>query len=176
MAIYSADSASASLAVRSPIAMIQLGQGIQRMRNSRMRQLVLLVAALATALLGGCATEVGPSSSELKANWDAQNVFPEKYRQDLLAFLHTYLNDPSHIRDAGVSQPQLKYIGPGDRYVACVRYNARNTDGKYQGSKDGAATYVSGKLDRFLDTPREVRELCKDVAFAPFPELEKLTR
>jgi hypothetical protein len=57
-----------------------------------------------------------------------------------------------------------------------VRYNARNTDGKYQGSKDGAATYVSGKLDRFLDTPKEVRELCKDVAFAPFPELEKLTR
>ncbi len=141
-----------------------------------MRQLALLVVALATASLGGCATEVGPSSSELKANWDAQNVFPERYRQDLLAFLHTYLNDPSHVRDAGVSQPQLKYIGPGDRYVACVRYNARNTDGKYQGSKDGAATYVAGKLDRFLDTPKEVRELCKDVAFAPFPELEKLTR
>jgi hypothetical protein len=146
------------------------------MRNARMGQRALLVAALATASLGGCATEIGPSSSELKANWDAQNVFPERYRQDLLAFLHTYLNDPSHIRDAGVSQPQLKYIGPGDRYVACVRYNARNTDGKYQGSKDGAATYVSGKLDRFLDTPKEVRELCKDVAFAPFPELEKLTR
>jgi hypothetical protein len=146
------------------------------MRNARMGQRALLVAALATASLGGCATEIGPSSSELKANWEAQNVFPERYRQDLLAFLHTYLNDPSHIRDAGVSQPQLKYIGPGDRYVACVRYNARNTDGKYQGSKDGAATYVSGKLDRFLDTPKEVRELCKDVAFAPFPELEKLTR
>lgn len=141
-----------------------------------MGQRALLVVALATASLGGCATEIGPSSSELKANWDAQNVFPERYRQDLLAFLHTYLNDPSHIRDAGVSQPQLKYIGPGDRYVACVRYNARNTDGKYQGSKDGAATYVSGKLDRFLDTPKEVRELCKDVTFAPFPELEKLTR
>ena len=146
------------------------------MRNARIGQRALLVVALATASLGGCATEIGPSSSELKANWEAQNVFPERYRQDLLAFLHTYLNDPSHIRDAGVSQPQLKYIGPGDRYVACVRYNARNTDGKYQGSKDGAATYVSGKLDRFLDTPKEVRELCKDVAFAPFPELEKLTR
>lgn len=146
------------------------------MQNSRMRQIALLVAAFAGASLGGCATEVGPSSSELKARWDAENVYPQGYRQDLLAFLHTYLNDPSHIRDAGVSQPQLKYIGPGDRYVACVRYNARNTDGKYQGSKDGAATYVSGKLDRFFDTPKDVRELCKEVAFAPFPELEKLTR
>jgi len=75
------------------------------MRNARMGQRALLVVALATASLGGCATEIGPSSSELKANWDAQNVFPERYRQDLLAFLHTYLNDPSHIRDAGVSQP-----------------------------------------------------------------------
>ena len=37
------------------------------------------------------------------------------------------------------------------------------TDGKYPGSKDGAAIYVAGKLDRFLDTPKDVRELCKDV-------------
>ena len=37
-------------------------------------------------------------------------------------------------------------------------------------------SYVAGKLDRFFDTPRDVRELCKEVAFAPFPELERLTR
>ena len=102
--------------------------------------------------------------------------YPQGYRQDLLAFLRTYLNDPSHVRSASVSQPQLKYIGPGDRYVACVRYNARNSDGKYVGSKDGAAIYVAGKLDRFIDTPKDVRELCKEVAFVPFPELERLTR
>jgi hypothetical protein len=141
-----------------------------------MRRSAVFVTALATVVLSGCATEVGPSSSELKTRWDAENVFPQGYRQDLLAFLHTYLNDPSHVRDAAVSQPQLKYIGPGDRYVACVRYNARNTDGRYQGSKDGAAIYVAGKLDRFLDAPKDVRELCKDVTFASFPELEKLTR
>jgi hypothetical protein len=141
-----------------------------------MKRIALLVAAAATVALGGCATEVGPSSAELKAKWDAENVFPQAYRQDLLAYLRTYLNDPLHVRGAAVSQPQLKYIGPGDRYVACVRYNARNTDGKYQGSKDGAAVYVAGKLDRFFDIPKDVRELCKDAAFAPFPELEKLTR
>ena len=146
------------------------------MRTARIQRIALLVAAAATVALGGCATEVGPSSAELKAKWDAENVFPQAYRQDLLAYLRTYLNDPLHVRGAAVSQPQLKYIGPGDRYVACVRYNARNTDGKYQGSKDGAAVYVAGKLDRFFDIPRDVRELCKDAAFAPFPELEKLTR
>ncbi|MGB6997951.1 MAG: hypothetical protein WBD96_10385 [Pseudolabrys sp.] len=146
------------------------------MRRARMRALALLMAVSVAVALGGCATETGPSASELKARWDAQNVFPQGYRQDLLAFLRTYLNDPSHVRSASVSQPQLKYIGPGDRYVACVRYNARNSDGKYVGSKDGAAIYVAGKLDRFLDTPKDVRELCKEVAFVPFPELERLTR
>jgi hypothetical protein len=146
------------------------------MRCAQMQALALLVAVSAAIALGGCATEVGPSSSELKARWDSENVYPQQYQKDLLAFLHTYLNDPSHVRGAAVSQPQLKFIGPGDRYVACVRYNARNTDGKYLGSKDGAAIYVAGKLDRFLDMPKDVRELCKEVAYLPFPELERMTR
>jgi hypothetical protein len=148
-------------------AMVGRQKGFGRMR---------LPGLLVVAVLAGCTTNIEPSASELKARWDAENVFPQRYRQDLLAFLRTYLNDPSHIRGAGVSQPQLKYIGPGDRYVACVRYDSRNTDGKYLGSKDGAAIFVGGKLDRFLDTPREVRELCKEVAYAAFPELERLTR
>ena len=131
---------------------------------------------MAAIALAGCATEVGPSAGELKARWDAENVYPQAYRQDLLAYLRTYLNDPTHVRGAAVSQPQLKFIGPGDRYVACVRFNARNSDGKYLGSKDGAAVYVAGKLDRFFDVPKDVRELCKETTFAPFPELEKLAR
>ncbi len=130
---------------------------------------------LAVLALGGCATEVGPSPGELKARWEAQNIFPQNYKNDLIAFLRTYINDPIHIRDAAVSQPQLKNIGPGDRYVACVRYAAR-VDGKYAGPKEGAATYVSGKLDRFLDARKEAQEFCKDAIFAPFPELEKITR
>jgi hypothetical protein len=153
---------------------IQIGD--EGMLAVRTRALALSAAAAVAALLGGCATEIGPSASELKARWDAENVYPQAYRQDLLAFLRTYLNDPSHVRGASVSQPQLKYVGPGDRYVTCVRFNARNSDGKYLGSKDGAAIYVSGKLDRFLDVAKDVRELCKEVAYAPFPELEKLTR
>jgi hypothetical protein len=131
---------------------------------------------LAVVWVGGCATEVGPGPSELKAQWEQQNVYPQNYKNDLMAFLRTYLNDPTHIRGAAVSEPQRKTVGPGERYVACVRYNARKSGGQYAGSKDGAAIYVSGKLDRFLDLPREVREFCKDAVYAPFPELETLTR
>ena len=142
-----------------------------RLRGYAMRWLILP----ALLLLAACSTDVGPSAAELKAQWEAQNVFPQSYKQDLLAFLRTYLNDPSHIREAGVSQPALKKAGPGDRYVACVRYNARKMGGKYAGVKDGAAIYVSGKLDHFIDG-KEAQPFCKDVAYAPFPELERLTR
>ena len=142
----------------------------------------IFAALLAGLALGGCSTDVGPSRAELKAQWDAQNVYPQNYKNDLLAFLRTYLNDPSHIREAGVSQPVLKSVGPGERFVACVRYNARAVGGRYAGARDGAVVFVSGKLDRFLDGGkhleggRAVKVLCKDVAYGPFPELERLTR
>ena len=68
-----------------------------------------------------------------RRNGRRKTSVPQNYKQDLLAFLRTYLNDPTHVRGAAVSQPQLKNVGPGDRYVACVRYNARNSDGKYIG-------------------------------------------
>ncbi len=137
---------------------------------------LMLLAMLAVGSLGGCATDVGPSAAELKARWDAENVYPQSYKNDLLAFMRTYLNDPEHVRAAMVSLPQLKTVGPGDRYVACVRYRTRKDDGKYGAPKDGAATYVSAKLDRFFDAAPEIRALCKDVVLEPFPELEKLKR
>ncbi len=135
-----------------------------------------LLFVFAAAALGGCATEVGPTPAELKATWEAQNILPQGYRQDLLAYMRTYLNDPSNVRDAAVAPPVLKEFGPGQRYMTCVRFNSRGTDGKYNGVKEGVAVYVSGKLDRFFDTPRDVREYCKDAAYGPFPELAALKR
>ena len=133
--------------------------------------------ALAAALvLAGCSTDLGPTPAELKAHWEAQNVFPAHYKDDLLAFLRTYLNNPEHIRSAAVSAPALKKAGPGDRYIACVRFNARDTANHYMGVKEGAAIYVSGKLDEYVDKPPAIKDWCKDASFAPFPELEKLTR
>lgn len=137
-----------------------------------MRWLLLL----AMVLVGGCSTDIGPSREELRGRREQQNVFPQNYKADLLAYMRTYLNDPTQVRGAGVSQPVRKDIGTGERYVACVRFNARKSSGQYAGSKEGAATFVSGKLDVFIDTPRDVKELCKDAAYAPFPELESLRR
>jgi hypothetical protein len=139
---------------------------------------VALVAALAgAAALGGCSTpDLGPSPAELKARWDAQNVYPQNYKADLLAFMRTYLNDPAHVHGTMVAQPVLKDVGEGQRYVVCVRFNARDMEGKYPGPKDGAAVYVSAKLDRFIDVQRVAKDMCKNAAYLPFPELETLAR
>ena len=56
-------------------------------------------------MLAGCATDLGPTPAELKARWNAQNVFPASYKNDLLAFLRTYLNDPS-MSAAPASRPR----------------------------------------------------------------------
>ncbi|MEJ2379414.1 MAG: hypothetical protein P8Y71_29850, partial [Pseudolabrys sp.] len=133
------------------------------------------LALLALLLAGGCASDDGTSPAELRAQWNAQNVVPQHYKQDMLAFLRTYLNNPNHVRDAGISPPVPKKVGPGQRYVACVRYNARDAQGKYAGAKTGAAVYVSGKLDHFIDG-KQAKPLCEGVTFAPFPALARLRR
>jgi hypothetical protein len=136
----------------------------------------MLALGLCGISLGGCASDVGPSAAELKARWEAENVYPDGYKRDLLAFMRTYLNDPTRIRGAAVSQPERKSLGQGERFVVCVRYSERKTDGSYGKPKDGAATFVSNKLDRFFDSEAEVKALCKDAVLAPFPEMEKVTR
>ena len=148
---------------------------MQRM-DSPMFRFSVLAVTLAALALGGCANEVGPSKAELKARWDTENVYPQAYRADQLAYMRTYLNNPAGVRGAAVSAPTLKDVGPGERYYTCVRFNERKSSGGYAGSKDGVAVYVSGKLDRFFDVPHEVTSYCKDAAFMPFPELEALTR
>ncbi len=137
-----------------------------------MRWFILMVLLV----VGGCSTEIGPSQAELKAQWEQQNIYPQNYKNDLMAFLRTYLNDPSHVRDAAVSQPQRKTVGSGERFVTCLRYNARNSDGKYAGVKEGVAIYVSGKLDSFLDGPKQAKPYCEDAVYEPFPELQSLAR
>ena len=132
----------------------------------------LLILAV---LVAGCSTDLGPNQAEIRAQREAENVYPKNYKNDLLAFLRTWLNDPSHIRAGAVSAPMLRDVGHGERYVACLRYNARGTDGTYKGVKTGAAIYVSGKLDRFLDD-KDARGYCADVRFTAFPELGRLSR
>jgi hypothetical protein len=127
------------------------------------------------AWLGACAT----SDDEAKvARWEAGNIYPANYRAEILAYLRTYLNDPTNVRDAAVSEPALRPVGAGNRYVVCLRFGFKRPSGTYAGNREHLASFVSGKLDRFVEVRGEQTrgEQCNGAAYAPFPEAERLTR
>ncbi len=101
------------------------------------------------------------------------NIYPANYRADTIAFLKTWLNDTSGIRDALISEPVLKAAGRVERYVLCVRFNAKNSTGKYEGTKDRMVVFLAGRLDTMVDAKRDE---CAGAKYQPFPELERLSR
>ena len=103
----------------------------------------------------------------------AAQPFPTNYRSDLLAFFKTYLNNPVGVRDAMMAEPVQRTVGGRLRYVSCVRYTAKDFDGRYTAPQERAVSYVDKRLDRIVEN---VSEACAGATYAPFPEMEKMTR
>lgn len=99
--------------------------------------------------------------------------FPENYRSELSAFLRTYLNNPVGIREPVIAEPVQRVVGGRLRYVVCVRFAARESDGGYRDPRERAALFVDGRFDRILENPAEP---CAGAVYAPFPALSGLTR
>jgi len=134
------------------------------------RKLILLGLLMA---LSGCASgERDYSGPETTRGGVSVNIVPENYRAEIIAYQRSYLNDPSGIRSAAISQPALRKVGSVERYMACVRFNAKAAGGAYAGVREHLAIFLAGKLDQMAVT----REQCKDAVYEPFPELERLTR
>ncbi len=128
-----------------------------------------LLSVLLALGLAGCNAEWMKTHD--RAN-QAYTTRPANYRADIVAFMRTYLNDPSGIRDAAVSEPEIKTFDSTNRYLACLRYNARRSTGQ-GGPRESLVLFLDGRLDRIVDN---AREFCKGAAYQPFPELERLTR
>lgn len=101
------------------------------------------------------------------------NFAPVNYKPDIQAFLRTYLNDPTKIRGAFISEPALMQIGGVQRYVSCLKFNARKSNGEYEGSKDRLVLFLSGRLDTMVMAKPDQ---CAKAVYQPFPEIERLTR
>lgn len=157
---------------------------VWRMRGRNMLRTMAAVAVLLQLVaLSACGTPTEPTQAELGEVWERSNVAPLDYKADILAYMRTYLNDPRNIRNAAVSAPARKIVpgDPAERFISCLRYNARKSDGTYAGPKTGLVIYGSGKLDRFIDETkvteaRIIKPMCDGVVLQPFPELQNLTR
>jgi len=137
------------------------------------------VAAVAlAALLCGCARE---QPAVLSSN---PNVPPTNYKAEILDYLRVYLNDPTGVREAYIGEPELKSIPASifstepmspahQRYMVCLRFNAKNSTGKYEGSRDRMVAFLAGRLDTLVLARKGQ---CDNANWQPFPELEKLRR
>ena len=138
------------------------------------RLVKIAVIALLPIVLSSCAaTDEGKPITFTDDRGVSSQPFPKSYRAEVLAFLKTYLNNPVGVRDAMMAEPVERVIGGRQRYVACVRFSARESDGGYREPRERAILFVDGRLDRIIENAAEP---CAGLAYAPFPELEKLTR
>jgi hypothetical protein len=130
---------------------------------------ILLPLALTTCMESD---EVRPTSFIEDSN-DAIQPFPANYRAELVAFMRTYLNNPVGVHEASVAEPVQRTVGGRARYVACMRFAERQSDGSYREPLEQAVVFVGGRLDRIA---QKAGEYCGGAAYAAFPELEKMTR
>ncbi|WP_249780235.1 hypothetical protein [Bradyrhizobium sp. dw_411] len=103
----------------------------------------------------------------------ANQPFPNNYRTELLAFMKTYLNNPVGVHEAMLAEPVQRSISGHVRYVACVRFSPRESDGSYREPRERAILFVDGRLDRMAE---KVGELCDGAVYLPFPDMEKMSR
>lgn len=103
----------------------------------------------------------------------ADQPFPTNYRAELLAFMKTYLNNPVGVHDGMIAEPVQRAVGGRQRYVSCLQFTSRDTDGNYREPRERAIVYVDGRLDHVVE---KAGELCAGATYAAFPDLERMTR
>lgn len=123
--------------------------------------------------LAGCLGSEGDGPPSFMEDSSAPQPFPENYRSELLAFMRTYLNNPVGVRDAMMADPVQRTVGGRVRYVTCLRFSERQSDGTYRDPRERAVLFINGRLDRMLSSAADV---CAGANYAPFPELEKMSR
>jgi hypothetical protein len=72
-----------------------------------------------------------------------------------------------------MAEPVQRTVAGRVRYVSCLRFTPRESDGGYRESRERAILYVNGRLDHMVENASDT---CAGAVYAPFPEMEKLTR
>ena len=137
---------------------------------SAKRAAILLLPIVLAACAG---SDDGKSITYTDDRGVSNQPYPSNYRAEILAFMKTYLNNPVGVRDAAMAEPVQRTVGGRLRYVSCLRFTPRESDGGYREPRERAVLYVDGRLDRLVENASEP---CAGAAYAPFPDLEKLTR
>ncbi len=123
--------------------------------------------------LTACLDSEDSRSTSFLEDSNANQPFPDNYRAEMLAFMRTYLNNPVGVHDAMMADPVQRTVGGRNRWISCVRYSEQQLDGTYREPRERAVVFINGRLDRVAQNSGE---LCAAAAYAPFPDMEKMSR
>jgi hypothetical protein len=132
-----------------------------------------LAILLLPLMLAGCLDSDETRSTSFVENANAEQPFPANYKPEVLAFFRTYLNNPVGVHEAAIAEPVQRTVGGRVRYVVCVRFADRQSDGTYREPRERGVLFVDGRLERIMP---KAAEDCAGVAYAAFPEMEKMAR
>jgi hypothetical protein len=137
--------------------------------SAKFAAILLLPAALAAC----ASSDDGKSITFTDDRGVSDQPYPKNYRTEVVAFMHTYLNNPVRVHDAALAEPVQRTIGGRLRYITCLRFTPRESDGSYRQGRERAIVYVDGRLDRIVENASEP---CAGATYVAFPELEKMMR
>ena len=132
---------------------------------------ILLLPIVLSACAGG--SDEGRPITYTDDRGVSNQPYPNNYRTEVLAFMRTYLNNPVGVHEAAMAEPVQRVVGGRLRYVVCLRFVPRESDGSYREPRERAVLFVDGRLDRLAENAGEP---CAGAVYAPFPEMEKMTR
>jgi hypothetical protein len=110
------------------------------------------------------------SGDSKKADNVDPNLFPSDYKREIFTTLTKKLDDPTGVRDSGITEPMLRQAGQEQRYIVCVRANSRNATRLYTGVKERVAYFYAGHLNQLIEA---TQGQCANVVYQAWPELEK---
>jgi hypothetical protein len=138
--------------------------------KSRRAGLLLMVISI---VLSGCSGNLSSFSFGKQAEPPPiePNLYPAKYREEITAFMRTYLANPVKVKDAFVAEPVLRPVAGTTHYITCIRYNPRDSKNQYLGVNTRFAIFLGGKLNQLLP---EDPQLCAGLNYQRYPELEAM--
>src|ERR1700749_649033 len=107
------------------------------------RNIVAVVAAALT--LSACNSFVSEKEQQVE-----ENRYPKGFKAAILDRLRAQLPDAKAIHGAFLAEPVLKPRDAITRYIACIRFDAKDDRGKYQGNKEYAAFFFGGELTQIV--------------------------
>lgn len=132
-----------------------------------------VLALLIVALITGCA---GANTGSMSTG-SVGKPFPTEHRQLVQQHVKKVYKDPYSIRDAEIAEPKLsqspKLLPNGvfaEVWVVCVRANAKNTYGAYEGQTTKAFFIYENAVANVVDHPLW-KPWCDDGKFTPFTEI-----